>query len=233
MKTAMISSVLLILLGATGSGVYAQPGGPGGERFVLTGMVVWSDKEGVAWLQEPELTRNEIVTVRIGESVGPWKLTQFRDNGVELDGPAGKVLVPLGAPGSAVAAGAPVNPAAASPAMPLPGNDPARVAAPPAPVSPDPGYALGSSRPAPNTGAFGEALNQARAARAQRQAGNAQDPPHEAAPAGSPAVRGGSTPSGAASSDGASSAGGGGTNQVIQLPVGGGKQGFRELFGQR
>ena len=120
MKTAMISSVLLILLGATGSGVSAQPGGPGGERFVLTGMVVWSDKEGVAWLQEPDLTRNQIVTVRIGESVGPWKLTQFLENGVQLEGPAGKVLVPLGAPGSAVAAGAPANPAAASRCEALP-----------------------------------------------------------------------------------------------------------------
>ena len=90
-----------------------------------------------------------------------------------------------------------------------------------------------SNRPAPNAGALGEALNKARAARAQRQAGNAQDQPREAAPAGSQAVRGPSTPSGATSSDGASGAGAGRTNQVIQFPVGGGKQGFRELFGHR
>lgn len=234
MKIAMISSVLLLLLGATGSGVSAQPGGPGAERFVLTGMVVWSGKEGVAWLQEPDLTRNEIVTVRIGESVGPWKLTQFLENGVELDGPAGKVLVPLGAPGPAVAAGAPANPAAASSARPSPANEAARAAAPPSSVSPAPGLVADVNRPAPNAGAFGEALNKARAERAQRQLGNAQEQqPREAGPAGSQTARGLSPRSGATSSDGGSGAGPDGTNQVIQLPVGGGKQGFRELFGHR
>ena len=239
MKTAMISSVLLILLGATGSGVSAQPGAPARERFVLTGMVVWSEKEGVAWLQEPEFTRNEIVTVRIGENVGPWKLTQFLENGVELDGPAGKVLVPLGAPGSsapasAVAAGAPANTATASPARPVPANDAARVAAPAAPVSSDPGYVWESNRPVPGAGAFGEALNQARAARAQRQAGNAQEQPRQGGTAAGQAARGASTAPGAASSDGAIGTGSSGTtNQVIQFPVGGGKQGFRELFGNR
>lgn len=236
MKTRIISAALLLLLGATGAGVSAQPGGPGAERFVLTGLVVWSGKEGVAWLQEPDLTRNQIVALRIGESVGPWKLTRFLDNGVELDGPAGKVLVPLqnvGAGGTAVAAGAPAGPApaAASTARAVPRDDASRVATPPVPVSPTPGWE--SNRPAPTVGALGEALNKARAERAQRQAGNAQDQPREAAPAGSRAVRGPSTPSGATSSDGASGAEGRGTGEVIQLPVGGGKQGFRELFGLR
>ena len=116
MKTGIISVVLSILLGATSAAVSAQPGAPGAERFVLTGMVVWSGNEGVAWLQEPDLTRNEMVALRIGQSVGPWKLTRFLDNGVELEGPAGKVLIPLhnaGGGGTAVAAGAPAGTAAA------------------------------------------------------------------------------------------------------------------------
>lgn len=238
MKTAIISSVLLILLAATGSEVSAQPSAPGAERFVLTGMVVWSGKEGVAWLQEPDLTRNQIVTLRIGESVGPWKLTQFLENGVELDGPAGKVVVPLqnvGGGGSAVAAGAPAGPAAAaSPTRISPRDDAARVATTPAPASADPGFVWESNRPAPNAGTLGEALNQARAARAQRQAGNAQEQPRQAGSAASAPARGASTGSGAASSDAAIGTGSSGTtNQVIQLPVGGGKQGFRELFGNR
>jgi len=240
LKSAIISSVLLVLLAATGSEVSAQPGGPGAERFVLTGMVVWSGKEGVAWLQEPELTRNQVVTVRIGESVGPWKLTQFLENGVELDGPSGKVLVPLqnvggGGGGSAVAAGAPAGPAAAGPtARPSPRGDASRAATTPAPVAADPGFVWDSNRPAPNAGALGEALNQARAARAQRQAGNAQEQPRPAGSAATQPARGASSGSGAAASDPALGTGSTGTtNQVIQLPVGGGKQGFKELFGNR
>jgi hypothetical protein len=223
----MISVALLILLGATGAGVSAQPGAPGAERFVLTGLIVWSGKEGVAWLQEPNLTRNQIVALRIGQSVGPWKLTRFLDNGVELDGPAGKILIPLqnvGAGGTAVAAGVPAAPT--PPARTLPRNDASGVATPSAPVSPEPGFVWESNRPALRAGALGEALNKARADGAQRQGRNAQDQPRGAGPAGSQAAHRPSTPFGAMSSDG-------GTNEVIQLPVGGGKQGFRELFGHR
>ena len=170
-------------------GVSAQPGAPGAERFVLTGLVVWSGNEGVAWLQEPDLTRNEIVALRIGQSVGPWKLTRFLDNGVELDGPVGKVLVPLqnvGAGGTAVAAGAP---AGAAPA-----------AAPSAAVSPLPGFAGG---PVPNDSGLSEAFNRALAARGQQQAENAPNQPREreAGPAGGQAVRGPSTPSAASVSE--------------------------------
>ena len=160
-----------MLLGATSAGVLAQPGAPGSERFVLTGMVVWSGNEGVAWLQEPDLTRNEMVALRIGERVGPWKLTRFLDNGVELEGPAGKVLIPLhnagGGGGSAVAAGAPAGPAPVAPsaARVLPRGEAPRVASPPAAVSAEPGYVWEANRPAPSAGAFGEALSKARSDR--------------------------------------------------------------------
>ena len=228
----------MIMLGATAAGVAAQSSGPGAERFVLTGLVVWGGKEGVAWLQEPDLTRNQIVALRIGESVGPWKVSGFLDNGVELEGPAGKVIVPLqnvGAGGSAVAAGAPAGsaPAAAPTARAVPQDDASRGATPPAPVSPVPGYVWDSNRPAPNAGALGEALNKARAERAQRQTGNAQDPAHEAGSAGNQAARGPGSSAGSTTSDGTSGAGSSGASKTIQLPVGGGKQGIRELFGLR
>jgi hypothetical protein len=237
LKTAIISSVLLILLGATGAEVSGQPGAPGAERFVLTGMVVWSSSEGVAWLQEPDLTRNKPVTLRIGESVGPWKLTRFLDNGVELDGPAGKVLVPLqnaGGGGTAVAAGAPARPAPEAASRTFSPNDSARAATPPSSGSAAPGLTADVNRPAPNAGGFGEALNRARAERAQRQLGNAQEQqPREAGPVAGQTARGLSPRSGAASSDGGTAAGQDETNRVIQLPVGGGKPGIRELFGHR
>ena len=186
MKTGIISVVLLMLLGATGAGVSAQPGAPGAERFVLTGMVVWSGNEGVAWLQEPDLTRNEIVALRIGQSVGPWKLTRFLDNGIELEGPAGKVLIPLhnvGGGGTAVAAGAPAGPApaAASTARTVPRDDASRITTPSAPASPVPGVVGDADRPMSNASALSEAFNRARAARAQRQAESAPNQPRETA----------------------------------------------------
>jgi hypothetical protein len=236
LKTGIISAVLFTLLGATGAGVSAQPGVPGAERFVLTGLVVWSGNEGVAWLQEPDLTRNEIVALRIGQSVGPWKLTRFLDNGVELDGPVGKVLVPLqnvGGGGTAVAAGP--APAAASTARTVPRGDASQAATPSASVSPLPGFVGDPNRPVPNASALSEVFNRARAVRAQQQqqqAENAPNQPREAAPAGGQAVRGPGTPSAAAPSHGASAAEGGGAN-VVQFPRGGGKQGVRELFGAR
>jgi hypothetical protein len=238
LKITIISLVLLLLLGATGAGVSGQPVTPGAERFVLTGMVMWSGNEGVAYLQEPDLTRNELVTLRIGESVGPWKLTRFLDNGVELDGPTGKVLVPLhnaGGRGTAVATGAPAGsaPAAGSTARTLPRDDASRNGTPPASVSSLPGFVGDANRPAANANALSEAFNRARAARAQQQAESAASQPREAAPARDQAVRGPSTPSSATSSHGSSAAEGGANSQVIQFPRGGGKQGIRELFGAR
>jgi hypothetical protein len=219
----MILVVLLTVLGVADAAVSAQPGA---ERFVLTGLVVWSGQEGVAWLQEPNLTQNQIVALRIGESLGPWKLARFLDNGIELDGPAGKVLIPLqnaGAGGTAVASGAPAGPASgtAPPAGAAPQDDTARAVALPVSGSPAPAYGYDPLRPAPNT--FGGALNQAGGERAQRQAGNAQEQPREPGPAGSQAVRDPRPPPGTTS---VGVSGG----QVIHLD---GKAGIRELFGHR
>jgi hypothetical protein len=76
-----------------------------GERFVLTGVVFVEGGGGRAWLQEPTLTQNQVVTVRPGESIGPYRLTKILEDRVEMEGPAGKVSVRLaGAPGPATAA---------------------------------------------------------------------------------------------------------------------------------
>jgi hypothetical protein len=86
-------------------------------------------------------------------------------------------------------------------------------------------------------------LNQARAGRLQRPGGNAaqeqprnaQEQPRQAGSAAGQPTRGSGTASGGVASSDSASAGlsSGTSNQVIQFPVGGGKQGFKELFGNR
>jgi hypothetical protein len=61
------------------------------ERFVVSGLVVLDGGDGSAWLQEPSLTENQIVRVRRGDSVGPWRVTRILEDRVELEGPAGSV----------------------------------------------------------------------------------------------------------------------------------------------
>src|ERR1700741_4373883 len=105
-----VTMVLLALVAATTT-LSAQSAAPVAERFILSGLIVFDGGEGVAWLQEPSLTQNQVIVVRRGDSVGPWKVTRILDDRVELEGPAGNVLIPLqnaGAAGTAVASGAPV-----------------------------------------------------------------------------------------------------------------------------
>jgi hypothetical protein len=101
------------LLGVTAAAAAsAQVGAPASERFILSGLIVFDGGEGLAWLQEPSLTQNNVVTVRPGDSVGPWKLTRILEDRVELEGPAGKVLVPLSnaGGGGTLASASPVPP---------------------------------------------------------------------------------------------------------------------------
>jgi len=121
------SAVMLVLSGLLASAVHAQAGRA--ESFVLNGMIVLSEAgDGIAWLQEPALTRTAVVAVRRGESVGAYRLTQVLEDRVELEGPGGKVLIPLYSTGRAAVASAvagspaPVTPApaAAAPAVTTP-----------------------------------------------------------------------------------------------------------------
>lgn len=87
------AAVAMVVAGA--SRVDAQAADP---RFTLTGVVVVEGQAGRAWLQEPSLTQNQVVSVRTGETIGMYRLTNVFDDRVELDGPAGVVTVFLTGP---------------------------------------------------------------------------------------------------------------------------------------
>jgi hypothetical protein len=117
--------------------------GEQGERFVVSGVILY-DGGGLAWLQEPSLTGNRAVAVRLSDSIGPYRVTKILDDRVELQGPGGTVLVPVyngpAGPGSAVAMTGDGSAPAATPHASGPGT-PGTV---PQAASPDP--AQGSAR---------------------------------------------------------------------------------------
>src|SRR5262249_37855879 len=79
-----------LLVGGAVGGVSAE-----GEGFVLAGVVSVEGGGGVAWLQEPTLTQDKVVTARVGERIGPYRLTKISEDQVEMEGPQGKFSVPL------------------------------------------------------------------------------------------------------------------------------------------
>ena len=83
-------------------------------RFTLSGVVV-VEGGGRAWLQEPQLTENQPLALRSGESIGPYRLTKIFEDRVELVGPAGPISVLL------AGVGGPVT----SAAVPVPAPEPA------------------------------------------------------------------------------------------------------------
>jgi hypothetical protein len=86
------------------------------EKFVLTGVVYVEGGRGVAWIQEPTFTNNKIVTLRQGDSIGPYRLTKILEDQIELEGPGGKVAVPLAGSGGAISVAAvPAPPGPADP----------------------------------------------------------------------------------------------------------------------
>ena len=74
---------------------YAQSG----EKFVLSGLIYIEGDRGLAWLQEPTYTNDKIIVARVGDSIGPYRLTKILDDQIELEGPGGKVAVPLAGAG--------------------------------------------------------------------------------------------------------------------------------------
>jgi hypothetical protein len=113
MKVSMaVAAVVCAFVGSIASGVLAQGNHEQTvERFVLTGVIFSGGASGVAWLQEPILTGDRPMALRPGESIGPYRLTGVFEDRVELEGPKGRILVPLrnpqGAPATAVASVAP------------------------------------------------------------------------------------------------------------------------------
>ncbi len=108
-RMIVIAAMSAAVVGMVAGNAYAQQSAtPPGERFVLTGVVHVEGGRGVAWLQEPTFTNNQIVTVRPGDSVGPYRVTKILEDKVELVGPGGTVFVPLaGAPGTVSVAASP------------------------------------------------------------------------------------------------------------------------------
>lgn len=129
---------LFAVIGLAARGAHGQgTGQPVFERFVLSGVLVLEGGAGMAWLREPSLTGDRVVVLRPGERVGPYRLTRILEDRVELEGPRGKVLLPiydgLRTPGTAVASAAPEM----SRPVPSPGPPAATVPEPPAAARPD------------------------------------------------------------------------------------------------
>jgi hypothetical protein len=94
---------------AVGSAHAQAPTQPGGQ-FSLIGVVMLEGERDLAFIQEPSFTNNKVVTVRLGDNVGPYRVTKILTHQVELTGPGGTVVIPLaglpGAVGVASASGA-------------------------------------------------------------------------------------------------------------------------------
>lgn len=154
-RTSMLITVMWLGVGVLAGSGHAQIAAE--ERFVLSGVVFVEGGKGVAWLQEPTFTRNQIVSVRPGDSVGPYRVTRILQDQIELAGPAGTVTVPLaGTPGtptsgtSVTAAAGHGNPptAAGQGNLPLGHGGAMRAAAPPEVASPAPSAAPAGAAPA-------------------------------------------------------------------------------------
>jgi hypothetical protein len=91
----IVVGIVSALMSAGAGSVHGQSNAQAAEGFILSGVISFDGGGGLAWLQEPKLTNNEVVAVRRGDSVGPYRLTQIFEDRVELEGPAGKILVPL------------------------------------------------------------------------------------------------------------------------------------------
>jgi hypothetical protein len=114
-KLIVVAGVLCALIGTvTNRGLGQGNDQPPAERFVLTGVILFDGGSGFAWLQEPTLNGGRPAVLRPGESIGPYRLTKLLEDRVELQGPAGKILVPLrngqGSPATAIASAAPSTP---------------------------------------------------------------------------------------------------------------------------
>ena len=89
-KILAVVAWAVFVIAAAGGVATAQTG----PRFTLSGVVV-VEGGGRAWLQEPQLTQNQPVALRPGESIGPYRLTKIFEDRVELVGPAGPISVLL------------------------------------------------------------------------------------------------------------------------------------------
>ena len=100
-RLILIAATWAAVVGLVAGSAHAQSPTPPDGQFVLVGVVVLEGGSGLAFVQEPNFTNNKVVTVRLGDSVGPYRVTKILTHQVELTGPGGTVSVPLaGVPGA-------------------------------------------------------------------------------------------------------------------------------------
>jgi hypothetical protein len=114
-RLILIAATWAAVVGLVAGSAHAQSPTPPGGQFVLIGVVLLEGGRGLAFVQEPNFTNNKVVTVRLGDSVGPYRVTKILTHQVELTGPGGTISVPLaglpGAVGVASSAGTMQRPA--------------------------------------------------------------------------------------------------------------------------
>jgi hypothetical protein len=100
-RLILIAATWAAVVGLVAGSAHAQSPTPPGGQFVLVGVVLLEEGRGLAFIQEPNFTKNKVVTVRLGDSVGPYRVTKILTHQVELTGPGGTVSLPLaGLPGA-------------------------------------------------------------------------------------------------------------------------------------
>ena len=100
-RPILIAATWVAVVSALAASAHAQSPTPQGGQFVVVGVVMLEGGRSMAWVQEPNFTNNKVVTVRLGDSVGPYRVTKILTHQVELTGPGGTVSVPLaGVPGA-------------------------------------------------------------------------------------------------------------------------------------
>ena len=93
-RLLLVAATWAALAGASPSGADAQAG-VAETRFTLTGVVFVAGGAGRAWLQEARLTHDQVVSVRVGDGIGPYRLAKILEDRVELEGPTGTLVVLL------------------------------------------------------------------------------------------------------------------------------------------
>jgi hypothetical protein len=185
-RSTVVAVAVCVLIGAMSGRVVAEGyPSPTAERFILSGVMFLEDGPGLAWLQEQSLTGNRVVTMRPGESIGPYRLIRILEDRVELQGPGGTVLVPVyNAQGPAATAVASAAPGAAGGVAPVPARSASAAAGPvgwPAFGPAQPGGAVSAADSRGDGGAAMKALRD-RLEMARRELGQSQAEPARAEP---------------------------------------------------
>jgi hypothetical protein len=121
MRMSALTAPVVIALCAGPGAAQDQP------RFTVSGVVI-NEGASVAWIGEPSYTKNRLQRVRVGDSVGPYRVVAIREDRVELAGPSGPLVLRLTAsapdmpPATGAVATAPSPPSAGTPGSRTPSS---------------------------------------------------------------------------------------------------------------